>query len=63
MESEDVLKAGDRVYVLGQRGEFEVLNPDVDGQVLVKLIGTHEVATYQRRFHRAFLTLIKPSSE
>jgi hypothetical protein len=54
MESEYVLKVGERVYVQGQSGEFEVLDPDDDGQVLVKLIGTHGIPPYQRRFRRPF---------
>lgn len=52
MESEYVPKVDDRVYVLGQSGEFEVLNPDDDGQVLVRLIGTHSGVEHQSRFPR-----------
>jgi hypothetical protein len=51
---------GDKVHVLGQTGEFEVVDPADEGQVLVRLIGTHEAVEYRKRFPRKALKPIKP---
>jgi hypothetical protein len=56
MESEYIPKVGERVYVSGQNGMFEVVDtPDDKGQVLVHLIGTE----YRKRFPRLAITPIR----
>jgi hypothetical protein len=61
--TEYIPKVGERVYVLGKSGEWEVVDLDDEGHVRVRLIGTHHGLEHQGRFPYQAITPIKTDVE